>query len=71
MFGALAGALLPFFQESGGDLTKVTGVDLSDGMLRFARERPSATNAFSFNEKVSAEIFKYMYMYVHVTCLEI
>eukprot|EP00438_Fugacium_kawagutii_P022555 Skav202586 [mRNA] locus=scaffold1305:73866:83413:+ [translate_table: standard] len=35
-----ASALLPFFKESGGDLAKVTGVDLSDGMLRFARERP-------------------------------
>ncbi len=33
------GALLPFFRESGCDLSKVTGVDLSAGMLSFARER--------------------------------
>ena len=36
------GALLPFFQESGADLSKVTGVDLSAGMLSFARQRPLA-----------------------------
>lgn len=35
----LPGALLLFFQESGCDLSKVTGVDLSAGMLSFARER--------------------------------
>lgn len=37
--GTGTGALLPFFQESGCDLSKVTGVDLSAGMLSFARER--------------------------------
>lgn len=37
--GTGTGALLPFFQESGADLSKVTGVDLSAGMLSFARQR--------------------------------
>ncbi|CAK9039903.1 unnamed protein product [Durusdinium trenchii] len=37
--GTGTGALLPFFKESGGDLAQITGVDLSAGMLGFARER--------------------------------
>lgn len=37
--GTGTGALLPFFREQGTELRKVTGVDLSKGMLSFARER--------------------------------
>eukprot|EP00933_Yihiella_yeosuensis_P043049 TRINITY_DN37766_c2_g1_i1.p1 TRINITY_DN37766_c2_g1~~TRINITY_DN37766_c2_g1_i1.p1 ORF type:complete len:280 (-),score=52.20 TRINITY_DN37766_c2_g1_i1:109-948(-) len=33
------GALLPFFAEHGGNLAQVTGVDLSSGMLSYARKR--------------------------------
>ncbi|CAJ1359302.1 unnamed protein product [Effrenium voratum] len=37
--GTGTGALLPFFQEAGVDLAQVVGVDLSAGMLGFAKER--------------------------------
>ena len=48
-----AGALLPFFQEFGGDLAKVTGVDLSAGMLSFARQRPLAKDGERIGDEMN------------------
>mmetsp|Transcript_53896 Transcript_53896/g.100994 ORF Transcript_53896/g.100994 Transcript_53896/m.100994 type:complete len:253 (+) Transcript_53896:41-799(+) len=42
--GTGTGALLPFFEAAGASLEDLTGVDLSSGMLTYARQRfPKAT----------------------------